>query len=321
MISEKNKLEMKMYSAKMLLFILLGLFFCTPIVQAGEPCCHVLICCRSANDAMKFQVNGKWNPAHDYGDINQVRDILQTIKDAGIKTVIVDMTNASQWTNLWKEFEPMVNNIQQVCGEKKMHYFLFIGATLPESIRQETGITQDAFAFWNDKAKLILNTWAKNPAYRKYGFGDNRPMLLAFNPAEMYWKIFKEAPDNQKNYLQKFHIGTTQVNEPILPGVSDGWGYRNYSQSVDGKVRFASPNNGVPPSDWKRISSDKWRERVKWASESAEYSIYGSYDDTCDAIHWGIADTKDCKIAFKKYPNDDPFYYYKVVKEVLTGSK
>jgi hypothetical protein len=300
---------------------MLLLLFCVPEIQAGEPCCHVLICCRSTNDGIKFQVKGEWNPAHNYGDINQARDILQKIKDAGISTVIIDMTNASQWTNYWNEFEPMVNNIQQVCEEKKMHYFLFIGASLPEDMKKETGINRDAFSFWNDKAKLILNTWAKNPAYRKYGFGDDRPMLLAFQPSEMYWKDFIKAPENEKNYLSKFHIGTTQVNDPILPGASDGWGYRNYSQSVDGNVRFVSPNTGLSPTEWKRISGEEWLERVKWASEAGQYSIYGSYDDVCDAIHWGIADTKNCNKAFKKYPNDDPYFYYKVVKEVLTGKK
>ena len=317
----RNRKKTNIHSAKLVLLILLCLFLYSPVIKAGEPCCHVLICCRSNNDGIKFQINKEWNPAHNYGDISQVRDILQRIKDAGIYTVIVDMTNASQWTNLWNEFEPMVNNIQQVCQEKEMHYFLFIGASLPEDIKKETGVNRNAFAFWNDKAKLILNTWAKNPAYRKYGFGDDRPMLLAFQPSEMYWKDFNAAPDNEKNYLTKFHIGTTQVNDPILPGVSDGWGYRNYSQSVDGKVRFASPNSGVSPDEWKRISSEQWVERVKWASEAEEYSIYGSYDDVCDAIHWGIADTKNCNIAFKKYPNDDPLYYYKVVKEVLAGKR
>jgi len=302
--------------------IILTLLICTSsVINAGEPCCHLLICCRSNNNGIKFQVNGEWNPAHNYGDINQVQDILQKIKDAGIHTVIVDMTNASQWTKYWDEFEPMINNIQKVCGEKQMQYFLFIGASLSDDIIKETGIRSDPFTFWNKKAAYILNTWAKNPAYRKYGFGDDRPMLLAFQPSEMYWKSFNEAPDNKKNFLSKFHIGTTQVNDPILPGASDGWGYRNYSQSVDGKVRFVSPNAGVPPGEWKRISRENWQNRVEWASEAGEYSIYGSYDDVCDAIHWGIADTKDCKIAFKKYPNDDPYFYYTVVKNILTKNK
>ncbi len=104
-----------------------------------------------------------------------------------------------------------------------------------------------------------------------------------------------------KTYLSKFHIGTTQVNDPILPGKSDGWGYRNYSQSVDGKVRFACPNGGVAPDTWHHINGTEWKRRVEWAKQSAEYSVYGSYDDSCDGI-WGIADTKGTEVNYNNTP-------------------
>lgn len=303
-----------------LLFLLISTFY-APKLQAGEPVCHILICCRSQNEGIKFLVNGEWNSAHDYGNIEQVRDILQKVKDTGIKIVIVDMTNASQWTRLWEDFEPMVNNIQQVCTEKEMQFFLFIGASLSEDMRKETGIRQGAFEFWNDMAKKIWETWAQKPSYRKYGFGDNRPILIVFQPADIYWENYDAAPINQTNFLAKFRIGTTQVNDQILSGKSDGWGYRNYSQSVDGKVRFVAPNGGVPPTDWKRISGETWHKRVEWANKAEEYSIYGSYDDVCDAIHWGIADTKNCKVEYKKYPGDDSYLYYNIVKEIVGGKK
>ena len=280
----------------------------TSELMAGHPCCHVLICCRVTNRGMTFLVNGKWLDAHDYGDVNQVADILQKIKDAGIQTVIVDMTNDSQWTNLWNEFEPMLNNIQQVCREKQMQFFIFIGAA-------------GEFSFWNEKAGQILKLWANDPTYRRYGFGDDRPMLLVFAPADMYWKSYNAAPDSAKTNLSKFHIGTTQVNDPILPEASDGWGYRNYSQSVDGKVRFACPNGGVPPKDWHRISPEEWKRRIEWAKQAEHYSIYGSYDDVCDGIHWGIADTKNTKVTCNKYPDDQPYVYYDVLREILTGTR
>jgi|WetSurMetagenome_2_1015567.scaffolds.fasta_scaffold130654_2 hypothetical protein len=299
---------MKTFFVRILLVILLMSLVYTPEIKAGHPCCYVLICCRSNNKGMTFLVNGQWLQAHDYKDINQVADILQKISDAGIKTIIVDMSNDSQWTNLWDEFKPMLENIQQVCRKKNMQFLFLIGAA-------------GKFSFWNEKAERIWKLWSQDPTYRRYGFGDDRPMLVVFQPSDMYWSRYDEAPDSVKTYLSRFHIGTTQVNDPILPGVSDGWGYRNYSQSVDGKVRFACPNGGVHPDDpWYRISEAEWKRRVEWASQAEHYSVYGSYDDTCDGIHWGIADTKNTDVTRNKYPGDKPYLYYDVLKNILTGT-
>jgi hypothetical protein len=289
---------------KPLILAMILLMIYTPPLKAGEPCSHLLICCRVTNYGIKFLVNGEWNDAHDYGDINQVRDILQKIKDAGINIVIIDMTNDSQWTNLWEEFEPMVHNIQKVCREKEMQFFMFIGAA-------------GEFSFWNEVAGKIWNMWAQDPSYRRYGYGDDRPILLVFQPSDWYWARYNNAPENEKTYLSRFFLGTTQVNDPILPGLSDGWGYRNYSQSVDGKVRFVSPNGGVPPQAWYQIGGDDWKRRIEWASQAEHYSIYGSYDDVCDGIHWGIADTQNTNVERNKYPGGDPFLYYNILKNFL----
>lgn len=279
-----------------------------PAIGSGHPVCHVLICCRTTNRGIKFLVNGQWNPAHDYGDISQVRDVMQKIKDAGIRTVSIDMTNDSQWNQFWDEFKPMVDNIQQVCREKQMQFFLFIGAA-------------GDMAFWNEKAKYTLENWAKDKTYRRYGNGDDRPILIIFNPADWWWDRYNGAPAAHKTYLSKFHMGTTQVNDPILPGKSDGWGYRNYSQSVDGNVRFVAPTKGVSPDDpWRHISAEQWRQRVAWALKADHYMVFGSYDDVCDGINWGIADTSGTTVEYNKYPGDDPYVYYKILQEMLTAA-
>jgi hypothetical protein len=305
-----------------LILLLLPLLVHTPALKAGEPCCHILICCRNHNRGMKFQVNGEWLEAHDYRNMEQVEGILQHIRDAGINTVIIDMTNPSQWTRFWDTFEPMVDNVDLACRKMEMEFFLFIGAALPDQIKKNNDIQVDDFTFWNGIAEKIWKTWANSPVYRKYGHGDDRPILIVFQPADMYWERYHAEPKGKTDYLAKFHIGTTQVNDPILPGKSDGWGYRNYSQSVDGNVRFASPNGGVHPDDpWYRVSGEEWRRRVEWVSQAGHYSIYGSYDDTCDGIHWGIADTKGTDVERNKYPEDDPYLYYHIVREVLVRKR
>ncbi len=179
---------------------------------AGHPCAHVLICCRSNNNGTTFEINGKMIPNHDYADIEHTRDILQKMKDAGIQTVIIDMTNASQWTNLWSSYEPKVNNIRKVTQEKGMTYFAFIGAQFTSDDVKKRMVPGGPFEFWNDIAGKVYDTWAKDPHYRRYGHGDNRPMLLAFNDGKTYWKQFEETKPEYKNHLEKFRIGNTQIN-------------------------------------------------------------------------------------------------------------
>ena len=145
-------------------------------------------------------------------------------------------------------------------------------------------------------------------------------MLVVFYMGENFREMYDAAPDNEKDYLAKFRIGTCQVNSPMDFVASDGWGYRNRSSSSDNTVRFVCPNEGVAPADWKRSTLDQWKEKVAWAGEASEYCIFGSYDDTCDAIFWGIADTKESKAAHKRYPNGEkPDDYYNVVKEYLSN--
>lgn len=293
----------------------------TSFAIAGHPCAHVLICCRGSNNGTTFEVNGSMIPNHDYADIGHARDILQKIKDAGIQTVIIDMTNASQWTNLWREYEPKVDNIRKVTLEKGMTYFVFIGAQFTPDDVEKRMVPGGPFAFWNNIAGKVHATWAKDPHYRRYGHGDDRPMLLTFNDGNTYWKQFQQTPPEHRNHLEKFRIGNTQINRAIPnPHESDGWGYRNQWQNKSGSVRFVSPNGGVEPSTWYKISGEEWEKQVRWAKQASEYSVYGSYDDTCDSIFWGIADTSKSKSAHHVSPTpENPRLYYDILRKEISA--
>ncbi len=119
-------------------------FFVTTTAKLNSaiPVTGVLICCRGGGeyDRGTFLINGQWNANHDYGDINQVRGILTNIQNAGINIVCIDMSNPSQWTRLWDEFRPMVENIRTVCAEKNMEYFILIGAVVSDAVRNEAGM-------------------------------------------------------------------------------------------------------------------------------------------------------------------------------------
>lgn len=311
---------MKAIAAALLVSILLpGIRVDAKKKQAEKsvPVTHIMVCCRTSTAGSTFLVNGEWRPDHDYGDIDQCRDIFGKIKAAGINVVSVDFTNPSMWNTgdvpgeplLWDTFRPMIDNIVTVCQELDMQFFMFLGNPAAWT-----------FKYWNRIAGMVLDKWADLPVYRKYGFGDNRPMLVMFYPGADFWRLWDATPESEKNNLKRFRIGTTQVNEPILPVESDGWGYRNYSSSSDGKVRFVSPNSGVPPQDWKRIGANEWRKRMEWVMQAEEYCVIGSYDDTCDSIHWGIADcSKSSKgdVHIHKSTVNDPFAYYDIVRQTI----
>ena len=288
---------------------------------------HILICCRSANEGViKFKVGDRWITGHDYANIDHARAILSTIKAAGIDDVIIDLTNPSQWETvpgswpgcqpnenaLWeRETKAQIETIETVCNELGMRFVMFIGNPAAHTL-----------AYWNGIAKRIWDNWATKDVYRKYGFGDNRPMLVVFYMGEDFLNMYNAAPGDEKDYLSRFRIGTCQVNTPMNFTTTDGWGYRHKSSSSDNKVRFVCPNEGVHPTQWKRSTLQQWKEKVAWAGQATEYCIFGSYDDTCDAIFWGIADTKESQTVYKRYPNDEaPDAYYNVVKEYLSSRK
>ena len=257
------------------------------------PMSHILICCRSSNEGViKFKVGDQWITDHSYKNIDHARAILSTIQEAGINDVIIDLTNPSQWESIpgsWPGCQPnegalweidtkdQIATIEQVCTELGMHFVMFIGNPAAHTL-----------AYWNRVAKRIWENWANKEVYRKYGFGDDRPMLVVYYMGEDFWKMYDAAPSDEKNYLAKFRIGTCQVNSPMNFGPTDGWGYRHKSSSSDNKVRFACPNEGVPPTDWKTQHTAAVEREGRMGRRSNEYSIFGSYDDTCDAIFWGI---------------------------------
>lgn len=273
------------------------------------PVTYIMVCCHEMDKGTRFLVNGEWDSKHDYRDIETTRGLLTLIKEAGINVIGIDFTNPAQWDEYESTFTPMLNNVRKVTQELGMEYFLFLGNTAAWTME-----------YWNDKAKFIWeNLVANDPNYRRYGFGDDRPMLTIFLPGEDFKRQWDASPDSSKDYLSKFRIGTCQVNDPIRFTNTDAWGYRNMSQSADGKVRFVAPNSGVPPQDWKRIGPKEWKNRVEWSLGAKEYAVIGTYDDTCDAIFWGIADVRESQSAV--HVNDstklEPSAYYDIVKAAL----
>lgn len=327
----KNKFQnVKECSVIFMLVTILMTFVYTPKVNAGEPVCHLLLCCRNMNQGATWLINGEWQVNHDYNDINTVRDILQKVKDAGINTVSIDMTNPSMWhAEQQRDFHiPMCDNIRQVCAEKGMKYIIFIGGQIEYCLQSliDDGVPgvyagMAGVEYWNMIAEEIVGWKDSDSHYKKYGYdGDNRPILQVFLPGDWWWNEYNNAPFEHKNNLEEFWIGTHEINETIdNPLDSDGWGYRNDNQNTDGSIRYSSPNMAENPDDWGNLSPFEFRKHVQWVKAASKYSIYGSYDDVCDEINWGISDTKNSTNTSNLYPAHIPTVYYNIIQEELVG--
>ena len=270
------------------------------------PVTYIMVCCHSHDKGTKFLANGEWDSKHDYEDYSFALDMMRKIKEAGIGVVGVDMTNPGQWDQYWPSYEKKLANVERAAGELGMQWFVFFGNPAAHTLK-----------YWNDKAKFTWERYAQKPQYRRYGFGDDRPMATIFLPGKDVAGILQRAKPEEKNWIEKFRIGTCQVNDPIKPTQTDGWGYRNKSAGSTDLARFVAPNSGVHPRDWARIGADEWRERVKWALGAKEYAVIGTYDDTCDCIFWGIADVRESRSPrhIHETTKNNPYIYYNIVKE------
>ena len=270
------------------------------------PATYIMVCCHGADKGTKFLANGEWDDRHDYRDYAFALDQMRKIKEAGINVVGVDFTNPSQWDQFKAHHWPMLLNVVKAAKELDMQYFLFLGNTCAHTMK-----------YWNEKAKVVWEEFAQDPHYRRYGFGDDRPMMTIFLPGKDFAAHLKRSRPEEKNWLEKFRIGTCQVNDPIVPTPTDGWGYRNKSAGSTDLARFVAPNSGVGPGTWARVDANEWRARVKWALGAKEYAVIGTYDDTCDCIFWGIADVRGSRnpTHVHKATKDDPYVYYNIVKE------
>ena len=292
------------------LTLLLAAGFAAALQAAPVPATYVMVCCHSNDRGTKFLANGEWDSAHDYRDYAFALDMMRKIKEAGVRVVGVDFTNPPQW-DVKGEFWPMLLNVVKAAKELDMQYFLFLGNTYAHTIR-----------YWNEKAKIVWEEFAQDPHYRRYGYGDDRPMMTIFLPGRDFAAHLAATPEEDRRWLDKFRIGTCQVNDPIVPTPTDGWGYRNRSAGSTDLARFAAPNSGVGPKEWARVDADEWRARVRWALGAKEYAVIGTYDDTCDCIFWGIADVRESKnpVHVHESTKDDPRIYYRIVQEEIAAA-
>lgn len=288
------------------------------------PMTHILICCRSSNEGViRFKVGDEWITNHDYRNIDHARAILSTIQQAGINDVIIDLTNPSQWPRL-RPAGPAASRARMRCGRprpkirsrrssRSARSWACVSSCLSGNPAAHT------LAYWNGIAERIWKSWAQKDVYRKYGYGDDRPMLVVFYMGEDFLENVRCCAGAREELPGKFRIGTCQVNSPMNFTATDGWGYRNRSSSSDNKVRFVCPNEGVVPTavETQYVAGVGGKGRVgRRGDRILHFRVVRRHRD---AIFWGIADTRESRNAYKRYPGDEsPDAYYNVVKDYLS---
>lgn len=273
------------------------------------PVCHLHMGNSSeVSSGSLFFINGQWTPGIDYGDMDQISFVLNKIKDAGISVVCVDCHESEDWGM----GTDCLDIISKACSNAGMEYFILLTPS-------HSPVIQDL----NQAAGLIMERIATDKAYRHYGFGDDRPILTLSLSGTDFRNLVESASDDDKKHLDMFHIGTCQVNENQEIAETDGWGYHNMSESMDGSIRFCSPNSGVAPDNWARVDEQEWKRRIKWALGAKEYAVLGSYDDTQNALMWGICDVSHSRTPSHINPStiDRPSIYYDILKNILINAE
>ena len=156
------------------------------------PVTYIMVCCHSHDKGTKFLANGEWDSKHDFEDYSFALDMMRKIKEAGIGVVGVDMTNPGQWDQYWPSYEKKLANVERAAGELGMQWFVFFGNPAAHTLK-----------YWNDKAKFTWERYAQKPQYRRYGFGDDRPMATMFLPGKDVAGILQRAKPEEKNWIEK----------------------------------------------------------------------------------------------------------------------
>ncbi len=285
-----------------------------------------MLCCKDdCNKGATVLASGQFNANQAWYDPNQCSDMMSKLFDAGIRTLFVDLTNSPQWEPLPGNNQftgvtvPSLSNIIATGLAKGMTFAAMIGDQGPGWTEADTAARLD----------VLYNNWATSPQYEKYRFGTvaegkGKPMLIAFdngnNNGNSFLNFVNTWSPTNKAKLARFKLvdcGSTTLN--------GGFGYRARQQSTgvtNGVAwhRFVSTNGSSgAPTTWFRANAQAWKTEVEWARAASRYSVYGSYDDTCDAHMWGVAETALATTATNIYPGNDSRLYYNVVQDAVVG--
>ena len=187
--------------------------------QGPVPVTYIMVCCHSMDRGTKFLINGEWDSKHDYKDYETALGLMRQIKDAGINVIGIDFTNPPQWDGAKDEFFLMLDNVRRATKELSMDYFMFLGNTAAWTM-----------SYWNEKARIVWETMVTDENYRRYGFGDDRPMLTIFLPGE----DFKKQWDARERAFRgaEFRCRSQGMETYRTTGVEEACGVESRSQGI-----------------------------------------------------------------------------------------
>lgn len=269
----------------------------------------------SGQHGIKFLVNGQFTAIHPWSDPKVAHDLMQQLQNAGVMGVINDGTNWKADNEGLAQCDRQVPLIEAECARRGMKQTMIIRAQDNLPGQPVAPPYMDSIPMANRHAMTIWKEWAQKPTWVSYR---DKPLLIIYEPVSAtFLKNYAEAPASDKDYLEKFSIGTC---------FGGGWGWELNETSADNTVRYIKPCIDIPGvrGDWpeRRIRMDaaQWEASVKWGLQARDFCILSAFDDFEDGSFWIPSDTTECAIKYPEAryninPTDDHALFYNIVKK------
>lgn len=251
----------------------------------------------------KIYVKGKWQ-APDWADDAQIIEHIDNCKNAGIDTIIVDLTNGWGWLNARSR------RVLELCAERNMKF----------CVADNSG---GSLATLEDHAEDIWNNFAGPAAANSsaHAIVDGKPVIVCYTTRTQ----FNAFANSTGEWRSKFTLVWSSGEDAEI----DKWGWQlvpTVGSKPSGNAMFVTS-----AVKWASGVAELWRKSLPWLdynfqlakNNNPDFVIVGSYDDIRERNSWLVADTANCLPGMQMRNHAGAVSltaYYQRIKEWIQGN-
>jgi autotransporter-associated beta strand protein len=222
----------------------------------------------------KVYVKGKWQSIN-WADDAQIIEHIDNCKNAGIDTIIVDLTNGWGWLNVRSR------RVLELCAERNMKF-----CVAENSGGNVTTLETHAQDIWNNFAgPAAANSSA-------HAIVNGKPVIVCYTTRSQ----FNTLNNSTGEWRSKFTLVWSSGEDAEV----DKWGWQlvpTVGSKPSGNAMFVTS-----AVKWASGDPELWRKSLPWLdynfqlakNNNPDFVIVGSYDDIRERNSWLVADTTNC---------------------------